>query len=182
MSGHEHHSIVRWFTDTVLTVAGALVLDTAALGAQQSCVQRPIGVPPFGSPPNWWDSGQPPYAYAVRDPRWDNSLAITYGTGTAEQALFRSLADNAFLYLSWEMKVNEEFDPDGDVLHIVFGSVSGTPSSGDPDIRLEVWPLQSSAATPFASSVNDVPVRVVVATRVAPQGTWTDMTPPPDWI
>src|SRR5436190_16370151 len=99
MSRHEDYSIIRWSSDTVLTVAGALVLGTAALGAQQSCVQRPIGIPPFGTPPNWWDSGQLPYAYAVGDPRWDNSLAISYGTGTAEQVLFRSLADNAFLYL-----------------------------------------------------------------------------------
>jgi hypothetical protein len=182
MSGHESRYVFRWFSTTVAMITYAMILSAEGLQSQQSCVRRAIGVPPLGGPPNWWDTGQPPYAYTVRDPRWENALAMSYGSGTAEQALFRAVSDNAFLYLSWQMKVNQAFDAAGDVLHIVFGSVSGTPSGGAPDIRVEVWPLQSDFAVAFATSVSDAPVRVVVATRVTSQGAWTNIAPTPTWI
>jgi hypothetical protein len=169
-------------TGTLSLALLLICLSQAQVRAQQSCVNPAVGVPPFGGPPDWLAAGQPSYADSIHDPRWQGALAMTYGSGTAGQVEFRALSDASFLYLSWHMRINESFDSDGDVLRVVFGTPSGTPTVGQPDVRIEIKPLKAKSGADFMPPKVNQSVLTQTRIRTSLTGTWSPVATEPAWL
>jgi len=125
-----------------------LGLQVSPAKAQTTCIPPAEGVPPFYNPPHWWDNvpPQPAHATELDDPRWAGAAAITYGTGAAEQVIFRALNDGTSLYLSWRIKAPPAGAPNQNVVYVGFRQVSG----GDAIIKVQ---LTSLATTPTPVAV-----------------------------
>ncbi len=172
----------RWvFAATLLGLLGCVF--AGSLGAQQTCIPVAQGIPPFGGPPNWWDPipPQPVYAQSVDDPRWQHSASLTYTTDVAD---FRAIYDASNLYLSWRLKTNSGFDPQGDALRVVFGSVSGTLGTNDPDVRIEVWPFRKTDGSAITTDVNaQLPLtQTLIRTGAASSMEGWSFAPDPAWL
>lgn len=118
----------------------------------QTCIGRATGVPAAAGPPNWWDSipPQPVYAHKLDDPRWTGSSAITYGNGTANQAIFRVGHDTNNLYLSWRVTVAPAVTANQNALYFGFQR-SAAAGGGDAIVRVTLQNLASSEAVASGS-------------------------------
>ena len=112
----------------------ALLLAIPSHAQTSLCVPQGTGVP-FGGVlhPMWWDSSDPGNRNRIDDPRWDGSLARSFGGHGTEynHVLFRALRDEtpSALYLSWHVKVDPILNPDG----VDFVAVAFSPGPGKAD-------------------------------------------------
>jgi hypothetical protein len=129
-----------------------LFLFTAALasGVETTCITPAVGVPgQSNTPPHWWDASadppsadpQPVYRTCLTDPRWVESTAVSYDSGTGEDMLFRVLYDNTFVYLSWWIKSPPFGNPDQNLLYFGFqdsGIGGATEPAGDRIVKISL--------------------------------------------
>lgn len=112
-------------------LALALILTVAVAPALVAAVCIPPATGVFGNatPPDWWDPIPPQaiYAHHLDDPRWVGAGVLTYGDGTATQADFRALHDNANqnLFLSWRVFLAPAMNANQNTLYVGFERAGG---------------------------------------------------------
>lgn len=159
-----------------LCFAATVILAAPQLSfAAAMCIPQASGVPALSGAPNFIDSaaGEPTYWPRQDDPRWRGAAARGYGSGASEHASFRALRTGGAqpqLYLSWNVKVDPQLDPNLDSLRVAFST------GASPDVMFEVIPFTTVAANINAAT----PIATQTRTFVA--NAWTNAVAEPTWL
>lgn len=154
----------------VLALAAPILAQAAAV-----CVPQAAGVPALPGAPNFIDAapGEPNYWPRLDDPRWRGAAARGFGSGASEHASFRVLRTGGAqpqLYLSWQVKVDAQLDPNLDSLRVAFST------GASPDVMFEVIPFTTVAANIIAAQP------IATQTRTFSANTWTNAVAEPAWL
>ncbi|MBN1978226.1 MAG: hypothetical protein JW918_12590 [Anaerolineae bacterium] len=148
-----------------------------------TCIPYAFGVPGLGAPPNWWDTTIPStqkekYDDRLEDPRWRGAYGQGFGTGVAEETMFRALCHtdttgNQSLYLSWHVKYDAASSPNQDMLYV--------GCAADAAAQPLILQIVVYAADPVGGITADNPASIQAGTRDA-SGHFQALADEPDWV
>lgn len=148
-----------------------------------TCIPFAFGVPGLNAPPNWWDTTVPAslpgkFDNRLEDPRWRGAYGQGFGTGTAEETMFRALyhtdtGGTPSLYLSWHIKYDAASSPNQDMIYV--GLAANTAA------QPLILQIVAYAADPVGGIVAQPAASIQAGTRNA-SGHFQPLSSEPDWI